>query len=209
MAICSSSPAVAARCAHVRPGVGAVCSQNITDPRLGTRLLHLLELGVESDAAVDQVAGSEPTIAYRQLTAVGIIGKPGAFSGEHSLGTFGSARAASSVAAGNLLATPDVPRAVIDAFEADDGIPMARRLLGALEAGMAAGGEEGPVHSAGLLVAHDAPWPVVDLRVDWSDTDPVGELRKLLELWEPQQDAYVQRGLNPAAAPTFGVPGDL
>lgn len=208
VAISSSSPAVAARCAYVQPGVGAVCTQNVTDPRIGPRLLRLLELGVSSDQAVEQVARSEAAIAYRQLAAVDLGGKPASYTGENALGTSGSAVGADSVAAGNLLATPKVLDAMVWAFEDDEASRMPRRLLNALAAGLAAGGEEGPVRSAGLLVAHDAPWPVVDLRVDWTEGDPIAELAALLDLWEPQQDSYVQRGLNPAAAPNFGVPGD-
>ncbi|WP_116045924.1 DUF1028 domain-containing protein [Amycolatopsis palatopharyngis] len=208
VAISSSSPAVAARCAFVRPGTGAVCTQNITDPRLGPRLLHLLELGVPSDQAVEQVVRSEASIGYRQLTAVGLTGKPGSYTGEKALGTFGSVVGTDSVAAGNLLATPGVLDAMVSAFENDEATRMPRRLLNALKCGLAAGGEEGPVRSAGILVTHDAPWPVVDLRVDWTQADPIAELAALLDMWEPQQDAYVQRGLAPAAAPAFGVPGD-
>ena len=72
---------------------------------------------------------------------------------------------------------------------------------------MQAGGEEGPVHSAGLLIVSDVPWPVTDLRVDWSD-DPVAALTALWRLWRPQAAAYRTRALDPAAAPSYGVPGD-
>ena len=208
VAICSSSPAVAARCAAVRPGVGAACSQNVTDPRLRERLLHLLELGTAAETAVAQVVASAAHIEYRQLSAVGRDGVPASFTGGNALGTSGAAEASDCVAAGNLLAHEGVPKAMTVAFERAGGQPMARRLLAALSAAGTEGGEEGPVHSAGLLVAHDAPWPVVDLRVDWTDGDPVAELGVLLDRWEPQQASYVQRGLNPAGAPSFGVPGD-
>ena len=63
------------------------------------------------------------------------------------------------------------------------------------------------MHSAGLLVADAVEWPVTDLRVDWAD-DPVEELAALWRLWEPQSASYVQRALDPSAAPAFGVPGD-
>ncbi|MDR7303594.1 DUF1028 domain-containing protein [Haloactinomyces albus] len=209
VAISSSSPAVASRCAYVSPTVGAVCSQNVTDPRLGPRLLGLLELGVSAQQAVDQVTRSETDIAYRQLAAVGASGIPAVYSGDHALGTFGSATGNDSVAAGNMLTSTKVLDSMVEDFETDEHPTMARRLLAALSAGLAAGGEEGPVHSAGLLVAHTAPWPVVDLRIDWTEGDPITELERLLDVWEPQQDDYVQRGLHPSAAPGYGVPGDL
>ena len=87
-------------------------------------------------------------------------------------------------------------------------VHFAARLLRALRAGVEAGGEAGPIHSAGLLVVRDVSWPIVDLRVDWADDDPVGELTALWERYEPQVEDYVRRALDPAAAPSFGVPGD-
>ncbi|GAA4984487.1 hypothetical protein GCM10025734_07320 [Kitasatospora paranensis] len=113
------------------------------------------------------------------------------------------------MAAGNMLLHEGVPQAMIDAFAGQPGLPLAQRLLDALTAGATAGGEEGPVHSAGLLVADAAPWPVVDLRVDWTEDDPVAGLGALWRVWEPQQDAYVRRALAPELAPGYGVPGDL
>jgi uncharacterized Ntn-hydrolase superfamily protein len=85
----------------------------------------------------------------------------------------------------------------------------AERLLRALEAGVAAGGEQGPVHSSALLVAHQHPFALVDLRRDWDDADPVGVLRRLWSEYEPQMDAYVTRAVAPSSAPSFSVPGDV
>ncbi len=81
-----------------------------------------------------------------------------------------------------------------------------RRLTG-LAAGEAAGGEEGDVRSAGLSVVHDVGWRVTDVRVDEGDK-PIDQLGRLLEIWMPQRDDYVNRGINPDAAPSYGVPGD-
>ena len=96
---------------------------------------------------------------------------------------------------------------MVSAFEASRG-ELGDRLISALAAGLAAGGEAGPVHSAGMLIVDEVAWPVTDLRVDWDDSDPIGRLAALWQLWKPQAAAYVQRALNPAAAPTYGVPGD-
>jgi uncharacterized Ntn-hydrolase superfamily protein len=208
VAIASSSPAVASRCAYVRAGVGAACTQNITDPQLGPWLLDLLAAGAGAADAIAHTVATEQLVSWRQLTAVGMSGKPAVHSGRHALGTHAQAVGADCVAAGNLLAHDGVPRAMVDAFAARPGQPLARRLLEALAAALAAGGEEGPVHSAGLLVADAVPWPVTDLRVDWTQGDPVAELAALWQLWEPQQEAYVQRALAPELAPSYGVPGD-
>jgi uncharacterized Ntn-hydrolase superfamily protein len=77
-----------------------------------------------------------------------------------------------------------------------------------MAAALEAGGEEGPVHSAGLLLVRDVPWPVADLRVDWSDGNPIVDLHRVWTIYEPQLEDYVARALNPTAAPSFGVPGD-
>jgi uncharacterized Ntn-hydrolase superfamily protein len=205
--ISSSSPAVAARCLAVRAGVGAAASQNITDPRLGPRLLDLLAAGAAPQQAIDEVAGSERDVSYRQLTAVDAQGRTAAYSGAHALGTHASAHGAGAVAAGNLLADTSVPARMVEAFEASRGVTLGDRLIAALRGGLSAGGEEGPVRSAGLVIGDTVAWPVADLRVDWAD-DPVEELARLWRLWEPQSDLYVQRALDPSAAPSFGVPGD-
>jgi uncharacterized Ntn-hydrolase superfamily protein len=210
VAITSSSPAVAARCAYVRAGIGAASTQNITDPRLGPRALDLMEAGKTAAEAVDEIAATEPLIAYRQLTAVKLGGDTGAFSGERTLGTYAVARGERGVAAGNLLANPEVPAAMLAAFDAtetDATLEMGDRLLAALQAGIAAGGEAGPVHSAGILIADRAPWPATDLRVDWSD-DPIAELAKIWSVWKPQWRDYATRAVDPSAAPSYGVPGD-
>jgi uncharacterized Ntn-hydrolase superfamily protein len=205
--ICSSSPAVAARCLAVRAGVGAAASQNVTDPRLGPRLLDLLAAGRSPQEAIDEVVASEPNVEYRQLAVVDLQGRAAAFSGARTLGTGADARGAGAVAAGNLLAGTAVPDAMLEAFAASAGAPLGDRLVAALRAGLSAGGEEGPVRSAGLLVADAVAWPVTDLRVDWAE-DPIAELAGLWELWKPQSEGYVQRALEPDAAPSFGVPGD-
>ena len=207
VAISSSSPCVAARSAWVRAGAGAACTQNITDPRLGIALLDLLENGATAAKAMGAVTSTEPLIGWRQLTVVDGEGGTAAFSGEGVLGTHAVSQGDSCIAAGNLLANPGVPAAMTAAFEAAAGQHLGVRLVAAMQAAVAAGGEEGPVHSAGLLIARDVPWPVADLRVDWSD-DPIGDLAALWDLWEPQLDAYVTRALNPGGAPSYGVPGN-
>jgi uncharacterized Ntn-hydrolase superfamily protein len=207
IAIASSSPAVAARCAHVRAGAGAVATQNITDPALGPLILARLAGTQSAEQALKATLEATPFAAYRQVLAIGPKGPPAVHSGARALGLAGTASGEHAAAAGNLLAHADVPAAMLAAFEAARG-SLATRLLAGLAAGLARGGEAGPVHSAGVLVAHQVSWPIVDLRVDWSDHDPIAELQRLWVLYEPQVDAYVQRALDPSHAPGFAVPGD-
>jgi uncharacterized Ntn-hydrolase superfamily protein len=205
-AITSSSPAVAARCIHVLPGVGVATTQNITDPRLGPSLLSALAAGEAVDDAIRLVVGAAEHVAYRQLALTDAHGNSAAWSGSCCLGVHGEVRGDRCVAAGNLLDSEAVLKAATDAFAAACG-PLAARLLTGLSAAVAAGGEAGPVRSAGLLVGGPVSWPIVDLRVDDAD-DPLAELRRLWSVYEPLQDDYVARALDPASAPAFGVPGE-
>ena len=201
IAISSSSPAVAARCVHLRSGVGAVCSQNITDPRLGPAVLDMLALGAAPAAALDVLRAREH-IAYRQVTALATTGRGAFFSGAETLGVHAAGIGQDCVAAGNMLGDAGVPAAMIAAFERTDG-DLGGRLIAALGAGLAAGGEAGPVRSAGLSVMGKAAWRETDLRVDWDETDPVARLATLWHLWSPQAADYIERALNPSQAPSY------
>jgi uncharacterized Ntn-hydrolase superfamily protein len=208
IAIASSSPAVAARCAHVRAGVGAVATQSMTDPALGPQLLQQLERGSSARTALDATLAGTAFAPYRQLMVVGRSGKPAVHSGQHTLGVNACEVDEDAAAAGNLLANAGVPRAMLRAYARSSG-HLGSRLLAALRAGLDQGGESGPIHSAGLLVVRDLSWPIVDLRVDWDDRDPLAALSRLWEIYSPQIEDYVARALNPGGAPVFGVPGEV
>lgn len=207
VAVASSSPAVAARCAHARARVGAVTTQNITDPRLGPRGLELLELGADAEQTCEILRQSAPHAEFRQLTVIDRVGRTAAYSGSGVLGVHGSAHGKDVVSGGNLLANDGVPAAIVAAFEASSG-DLGGRVLTSMQAGLAAGGEAGPIRSCGLVMVDAVAWNVTDLRVDWHDA-PLEELAALWSLWEPQLDDYVNRALNPGAAPSYGVPGDM
>jgi len=208
LAVSSSSPAVAARCAYARAGVGAVASQNITDPTLGDRGLDLMAAGASATDAVNEITSTTPNIEYRQLTAIDANGHTHSYSGTKTLGIFAVAQADNVVCAGNMLANTEVPSAMVTAFESASG-HLGARLLQAMHGGLDAGGEAGPVHSAGLLLVHEVSWPVASLRVDWSEQAiPIAELDRIWQVYAPQLDDYVQRAIDPSLAPGYGVPGD-
>ncbi len=207
VAVASSSPAVAARCAYARAGVGAATTQNITDPRLGPRALDLMALGADAEQACAVVVAGAPHVAYRQLTMIDATGRTACFSGANVLGCHGSASGVDVISAGNLLANEGVPQAIVAAFEASVALDLGARLVAAMQAGLDAGGEAGPIHSAGMKLVDQVAWPIADLRVDWSDA-PLADLAKLWAVYEPQMDAYVTRALNPTEAPSYGVAGD-
>lgn len=208
LAVSSSSPAVAARCAFARAGIGAVASQNITDPTLGPRCLDLMSDGASAAAAIEQITNSTTNIAYRQLTAVDSAGISASYSGDNTLGCYASANGPNAVCAGNLLANSDVPQAMLNAFEQSSG-HLGDRLLTVMLAGADAGGEAGPVHSAGMLLVREVSWPVASLRVDWDEHGtPIESLQNVWSVYKPQLDDYVKRALDPSLAPAYGVAGD-
>lgn len=206
MAVCSSSPAVAARCLHLESGTGGVASQNITDPRFGPMLLERLEQGDSAEEALAWLSANDTTLEYRQISILPISGDGVAHSGAHTLGTYHAKKGADAIVAGNLLDNTGVIDAMLENFKTSTG-QLERRLLEAMQAGQQAGGEAGPVHSAGLAVSRQSGWDETDLRVDWSEA-PIEDLDKLLELWLPMRNDYVTRGINPSTAPSYGVPGD-
>jgi uncharacterized Ntn-hydrolase superfamily protein len=207
IAISSSSIAVGARCPWLMAGVGAVSSQNITLPSLGPKILEHLEQGKTPDQALKAALSTDKFSAYRQVTVLDIHGESASFSGTETLGINNMVQAKNCVAAGNMLESQSVINAMTDAFESSKG-ELTSRLIAALAAGIEHGGEAGPVHSAAVKVVDDYMWPIVDLRVDWADEDPIGELAKLWHDYEPQMQAYVVRALDPRQAPSYGVPGN-
>jgi len=206
-AIASSSISVSSRCLHWRPGVGIALSQNITDPRLGQRMLSLVADGVSVDDAISATVQSTRYAQYRQLALIGGDGKTGLFTGNRVLGCFASKQGKYCVAVGNLLDNERVPTAMVDSFENSTN-PFANRVLDALNAGVNDGGETGPLHSAGLLIGGHVSWPLAELRIDWDD-DPMAKMLAGWAVYAPQVDDYITRAIDPSEAPCYGVPGDL
>ncbi|MDE3240017.1 MAG: DUF1028 domain-containing protein [Paracoccaceae bacterium] len=208
VAISSSSPAVAARCAFARAGVGAAASQNVTNPALGGLMLDRMAAGDGASAAVAAAVAAEAYPDYRQLLAVDAAGETAIHSGARALGVWTATRGRDCAAGGNLLANDGIPAAMVSAFEDTPGT-LGARLVMAVQAGLAAGGEAGPVHSAGLLIVDRQSWPYAELRIDWLDgACPIAALARAWEVYASQAEAYVMRALNPTAAPSYGVPGD-
>lgn len=206
-AVSSSSPAVAARCAHARAGAGAAASQNVTDPALGPAMLDLMARGAHAGEALEIVRRTAPHIEFRQLACVDRSGRAAVFSGARVLGLHAEAVVHDAACAGNLLSGPGVPAAMASAFTATPG-HLGDRLIAAMRAAIAAGGEEGPVRSAGMVLVDRVSWPVADLRVDWTEDCPIEGLARVWAVYKPQLADYVTRALSPSAAPSYGVAGD-
>ncbi len=200
IAIATSSIAVGNRCPWVRAGVGAVTTQSRSDIRLGPRGLDLLESGLSAGATVERLVAESEFPEKRQIAVIDRHGGTAFYCGP-GIATVNAGRAGENcVATGNGLDNPEVPGRMIDAFVEATRTPFVPRLLDALEAGLAAGGEWGPVKAAALLVADREAWPLVDLRVDYED-EPEKKLRSLWTLYEPQIEHFVRQVLRPNEIP--------
>ena len=172
-------------------------------------MLDLIAKGSSPEQAVQMVTKARKFIDYRQLAVIDIKGRSASFTGSKTLSTNAVVSGDGCIAAGNLLISTEVPQAIADSFSKHSHLHLAERLLLALKAGLDAGGEEDSVHSAGIKVAHEHPWPLVDLRVDWADEDPINQLIDLWRDYEGQMMDYNTRAIDPRSAPSYGVAGDL
>ena len=170
--------AVGAVCPRVEGGVGAVATQALVNPIFAADALTALRGGAAPDAVVAALTAADAGRDHRQLHLLGADGRIAHFTGEACVPWCGSVAGPDVSVAGNMLAGPEVVQATLAAFLAQDGRPMALRLIAALEAGEAAGGDKRGKQSAALQVASRDPYPDLDIRVD-DHPDPLAELRRL------------------------------
>ena len=159
---------------HARAGVGAVASQNVTDPRLGPLALDLMAEGLGAAGAIAAVRARGRHIDYQQALPVDGQGRTALHSGSNALGIWAEARGADVASGGNLLADAGVPAAIAAGFHSATG-HIGDRLLAAMQAGWqrGAGGEPAPIHSAGLKMVDGVSWPAADLRCDRTEGCPI------------------------------------
>jgi uncharacterized Ntn-hydrolase superfamily protein len=199
-AVSTSSIGVGSRCPFAQAGVGAVLTQHRTDPRLGPRGLELLAAGHSASQVMAALVQDNPTIGWRQLAIIDTQGETAYYHGDRISSIHAAAQGNAVCAIGNILRSEDVPQAMVEAFGQEPEAHLAERLLRALEAGLEAGGELKQVKSAALVVVHEQPFPLVDLRVEL-DPQPLVELRFLWELYRPQLELYVRRAIDPDSVP--------
>lgn len=195
--VTTSSPCVGARVPFLLAGTGGVLTQHRTDPRLGPRGLALMESGCSAPEALAGLVASTPDDAWRQIAVLDANGVGSHFSGSSNKPIVAAAQGADCVAIGNILANDSIAQAMVDAFCAALVLPLAERLLLAVEAGEAAGGEGRALRSVALKVVAEETFPLVDLRIDASDT-PLPALRALWDEFAPMSDLFLSRALNPA-----------
>lgn len=193
--------AVGALVPHARAGVGAVASQASTNPHYGPDGLDLLAGGASPDSVVRELTGGDRGRAHRQVHLVDAQGRSAGWTGAQSVAWAGHRALDGVSAAGNMLAGPAVLDALLEGYaETPDGA-LAERLLAALEAAEAAGGDKRGRMSAALYVVGGERYPEIDLRVDFAPA-PLAALRQLLA---EHAKPYVQRFRD--ALPTAADPG--
>ncbi|MDQ8729797.1 DUF1028 domain-containing protein [Bradyrhizobium sp. LHD-71] len=198
VAISTRPIGVGSRCPFVRPGVGVVVTMAVTDPRLGPLGIRLLDLGFSASKTMAEIAASDPHIDYRQISVIDRDGNAVARTGGENHDWSGHFCEPGMVAMGNGLISERTASAMANTFRAMKGDDLEARLMSALEAGRDAGGQHGGQHSAALMVYRQHEYPLVDLRVD-EHVEPIGELRRVFDLYRPQIEYYETRPWQPAA----------
>ena len=180
VAIASRFFAVGALCVHTCRAVGALSTQALMNPLYGPQGIELLRDGASPDDVVQQLTSADEGRAQRQLHVLGARGRPAAWTGEQCIEWCGHAVHDDFSVAGNMLAGPQVLEATVAAFAAMRGRPLGERLLAALAAGDAAGGDKRGKQAAALRLHGDDDYPRLDIRVD-DHGEPIDELRRLYD----------------------------
>nr|WP_314074490.1 DUF1028 domain-containing protein [uncultured Roseococcus sp.] len=199
-AVTTSGLAVGSRVPHLAPRLGGVLTQHRTDPRLGPRGLALLAGGCSAEETLAALVASTPHHRWRQLACIDAQGRTAHFHGEAVKPARGAVHVQDGIALGNILAHDGVPQAMAAAFAESESEPLAERLMRALEAGEAAGGEGRAVTSSALLVMEREVFPLVDLRVDLAP-EAISALRDLWDAYAPSVDDFVTRAIDPDSWP--------
>ena len=195
----TSSIGIGARVPFLAARTGGVLTQHRTDPRLGPRGVALLASGCNAAETIAALVASTPDHGWRQLAAIDAGGRTAHFHGARMKPAHADAHGEGCVAIGNIMASDQVPNAMVHAFLADPAAPLADRLLAALQAGEDAGGEGRPLVSAALVVVAEESFPLVDLRAD-RDAAPIAALQAMWQDYAPLAEEYVARAVRPDAA---------
>ena len=199
IAVATKFFAVGSRVPHLRSGVGALATQALTNPLYGRRGLALLEAGVPAADVVRLLTGADRGQASRQLHVMDADGRIGAHTGSDCVEWAGHDAGRDCSCAGNMLAGPRVVADTIAAFEQNSHLPMPARLIEAMKAGEAAGGDKRGKQSACLVVVSTEEYSDLDLRVD-DHPDPLAELTRLeavsRERWVHYR-SFLPRKLDP------------
>ena len=201
IALTSSPLAVTSRCPFIKANVAAVSSQAFPHPGLGPLALHLLEVGYSPEKVIAELRANDRWAGYRQIGIVDNNGFSAASTGEDNKDWKGHRNGPNYVVMGNHLTGPAVVEAMEASWLGSTSEMLEERLLSAIEAGKAAGGEKGGHLSAGLMVYGRRSFPRTDLRVDRHfgapGTDAVNGLRAVFDEYRPLIPYYEARPDNP------------
>lgn len=192
--------AVGALVPHIAPGIGAVATQALVNPYYGIDGLALLRDGKSPHEVITALLANDGGRESRQVHVMDAKGRIAAHSGKECIGWFGHIAGDGFSITGNMLAGPAVLDETVRVYAANEKLPFAERLIKAMFAGEAAGGDKRGKQSAALLIHGAEEWPALDLRVD-DHTDPLRELERLeavsREHWVPFRNFMPTRD-NPA-----------
>jgi len=187
VAVTTCAFAVGASCPYVRSGVGAVSTQSITNRYLGPAILDAMARGLPPAAAIEGALAGDEGKHIRQVHAVDRHGRSAAWTGRHCVEWCGDRTGEQFSVAGNMLAGEEVLADTFATFMARSDLALPERLLAALDAGQAAGGDKRGRQSAALLLTTTEDFPDINLRVD-DHAEPLAELRRLLDLWRRERE---------------------
>jgi uncharacterized Ntn-hydrolase superfamily protein len=191
VAVCTAVPAVGALCPFAKPRVGAIATQSFVNPYLGVDGLALLEKGLSAQETLEQLIAGDPGRDRRQLSVVDNQGNAAAFTGKDCIPWRGHVIGDGYAVAANMMVDETTVAAMARAFAADANDELPERLLKALEAGDATGGDYRGRQSAALLVYYTEAYPYRSLRVD-EHRQPVAELRRVFEVSKQQLFPFVE-----------------
>ncbi len=191
VAVSTAVPAVGAICPFVQPGIGAIATQSWVNPYLGIDGLKLLAGGRSAQDALDQLIAEDPGRDVRQVGMVDRQGNAAAYTGSGCVDWAGHRTGENFAVQGNMLIGAATIDAMAEAAERSEAFPLHERLMSALEAGQAAGGDKRGKQSAAIKIFHKEEFAYLDLRVD-EHRHPVAELRRVLEIAKQQLLPFVE-----------------
>jgi uncharacterized Ntn-hydrolase superfamily protein len=207
VAVSTAVPAVGAICPRILPGIGAASTQAWVNPYLAVNALARLQAGDDAAMALQAALDGDAAREVRQFGLVDASGRAASWSGRDCTPWFGHHIGDGWAIQGNMLTGPEVLEAMRDAFLASRASELAERLVLALEAAQAAGGDKRGKQSAALLVYHTEDYPEVDLRVD-EHRHPVAELRRIWSIFQLQVRPFLT-GMPRKGGPALAAPDSV
>lgn len=181
VAVASKFFAVGALCPHARGGVGALATQALVNPLLAAPALQGMAQQRDPAELLLALLATDAGSSHRQFHMIDALGRGAAHTGADCIDWCGHTLREGFSVAGNMLAGPQVIQASADHYAAHAELPFAQRLIEALAAGEAAGGDKRGKQAAALLIYSGQDYPSLDLRVD-DHADPIVELRRLYQV---------------------------